>query len=134
MEIPKTLSWVQERARCSPKAMFNELAKLIENDVKDANALADARSLSVKFKFERQPEKIIVERREQQANYAVTVIFKLTADAITVNRLDDAREVFVFSGTPNLTPEGECVLAGEKDLYPWQFSRRALEDLFFSGK
>lgn len=133
MEVPKTLDWVAERAKCSLAALFLALAELIDSDVKSVNSLgrADAR-----FSFEQPARGKLVVLRERNLgglHDVDSVVLELTRSAITVTAKDSrGGGNALFSAVPSFNQQGECLLrVGHDDLRLWQVSRRALEDLFF---
>ena len=125
--------WVRERSKCCLSTVFNNLAEVLDSDVKTVNALGRK---GVRFETTRpQPSKLIVVRERDFTGIIETdsVVFELTASRITaVQRNGAGNPKSLFSASPNLTAEGNCVLEIDgTSLRLWQVSRLALEDLFF---
>ena len=124
--------WVTARAECEAR-MFNELAECAEADVHDFKELNDSPSCE----FERRPGVPGFRVRLIDPLLSGAVTFQLRDGRIVAKRLVasssgpvdssiDGRPVLQFAGNTCLIEiaEGEALEA-------WQFSRRALEPLFF---
>lgn len=118
------VNWVQARAECSLRRVFETLFEMVESDVETANGL----KLGRRFQATYQHKKIIV-TREENDDEVRSVVFELSAAAI---RARAGKETELFSGRPRLNESGECLLEVDGRLHPlWQIRQRALEDLFF---
>jgi hypothetical protein len=125
--------WVTARAECSVEHVFMLLAEVIDSDVKTIQARGDRRG---NFKVSRPtPTKIIVVRTAEFSDSVVaeSVVFERTIAAIDVRRGNASGSQQWFSAMPSVNDEGDCRLHVDGiQLEPWQVSRRALEQLFFS--
>ncbi len=127
---PDDFDWVTARWKCSLEMAFQILSEIVDTNVKKINerphpsATFERRLLNQKL--------IVIRKREDEIS---TVVFELSYPAIQVKRVSPAgAETFLFSTTPSLTEDGDCILEVEgQPLKFWQITKRALYDLFFEN-
>jgi hypothetical protein len=124
--------WVKARAECSLESIFLVLSEAVSFDVQQITALNRP---GVKFQLNNSvPNRLLVlrEREFPRLQEQVSVVFELMRDRIEVSRATMSGKQTLFSAVPGLNPEEECLLeVSGMPLNPWQFRRKALEDLFF---
>jgi hypothetical protein len=132
MIIPKTRQWVTDLSNCSQEGAFLVLCEVIDSDVKEVNGL---QRHDVSFECTRPAagKLIVIRTRSGIAPGTASVVFELNRKEITATARDSAGAAdLILSVTPNLNEEGDCTFNdGERNLYAWQVSRKALEALFF---
>ena len=121
--IPKTFDWVTERNKCSIQEMFKRLCKVVELDCNIANKLF---TWNTQFRGLDQNEFTVVVSR-------TCVIFSREGSNLKVLKQSGNTEPKeLFTAHTRLLENGDCVFVVEdKNLFPWQVSRRALEGLLF---
>ena len=135
---PKELNWVAGFANCSIQSLFQDLARLTENDVANANEVARQQAPSLTFFHRRNGPEIIVTRRKVGSPDAA-VAFELSNQSINVKGKKPGVSDHLFALVPAFTEDGECLvrivdIGGDDDgrqLRLWQVTRKALEELFF---
>lgn len=126
-----SIRWVKAYAECRPEALFADLATRVGDvDVRDFNALpGPARCV-----FASEHEAVISVRRDDP-DPRMFVKFELEGRRIVVHRTNVMGidiEGGSFTGVPVLQPDGSCMLEVDgRPLELWQFSRMALQPLFF---
>lgn len=121
-------NWVEACEKCRPQYVFNALAERVERDVADFNALDERHACQ----FVRTPGEpgFQVQRLLEYPNSPKSVGFKLKGSQIVV---ETEGVILPLEGRPTLQFDGRCLVEAE-DQAPmelWQFSRFALEPLFF---
>jgi hypothetical protein len=128
MDIPKNFDWVKARSKCSLEEVFVNLGEVVDSDVKTTNSLSHKTG---EFAINRPNGKIVVVKT-QQTSAKKSIVFELTNQGVCVKEGLGGKHLFL--GKPSLIPSGDCKLQVDGEQEPlelWQFSRRALEDLFF---
>jgi hypothetical protein len=124
--------WVKARSECSMVRTFLLLAELIDRDVKSANALGR----DATFDLNRTVQNRIIVNRTRTfagASQHISIVIVSADDGLDVFRATGTESKdLLFRGTAALNIDGECRIEVEGiPLHLWQFSRKALEDLFF---
>ena len=128
LEQPTTFDWVRHRAHCNVREMFEKLAEVVAADVKAAEEVVagrhfvlEANALDI-FHVKRvePPDPNVIDGRR----------FRLQDSRIIVR---DLRGKDILSARVALVHH-DCLLDVDSQTQPlrlWQFSRLALESLFF---
>ena len=131
-EIPEKFDWVSARGKCSLSLVFLRLREVVESDTNKANELK-RQGISFQFRADSE-EKFLVGRTVTLSGIpeGEAVVFRLMPNEIQVRHAKS--ENVTMSAKVHLDGDGNCLLVpngGSEPLRLWQFSRKALEDLFF---
>lgn len=126
---PEIEDWVKLRHECSPAAMYLKLKDGANKDVEARMECLDPGSNQA-FRLDSQKGFFNVMRRGPGGS-ATWVQFVLTENSIVV---EDSSGKVLLRAHLTLTDKAECKLRLEngEELSPWQFRKRALEELFFN--
>ena len=124
MSDPQTFDWVSARVECNAYNLFCELREVVHTDCDKATAHSDKRKELSGIKFVNDDPNVFKAARTQDVR-----TFRLSGDKITVsNKQGDVLLSAIASQRHTL-----CYLESKEGVeLPWQFSRRVLEDFFFS--
>jgi hypothetical protein len=129
---PANFNWVNERATCSLRQMFEKLKLEIAGDVEARNAHLSERPIRRAVNIADHGSRIKVfldDQFQEMANNGV--LFVLKPDGIEVR--DNETNAERFKVTIGLNDDGDCkfVIDG-KEYDSWQVRRKALEGLLFN--
>ena len=128
---PAAFNWVAARAKCNVRELFEGLKAVVRDDVREAEEHVSA---AVTFEEGPQHTTFTVVRRQSADGPAVAARrFHLAGSTIEVL---DKESRPVMAARASLV-DIDCMLEvdGYRDRFRlWQFSRFALEDLFFNGR
>ena len=130
-EQPAAFDWVRHRALCNVREMFFKLAEVVKGDVEAANATVAGGG----FVFE---EHAIDQFRATHVTRSVDLVIDSRGFRIKDSRIvvRDGSGRDILSSRVALLP-GDCLLQVDDQPHPlrlWEFSRLALEPLFFNGQ
>ena len=131
-DIPKQFDWVSARKNCNTREMFKRLLKVVRADYNIAKEQEPHRNLT--FAECSEEEFAVDERHASGIGIRKGVTFKLEGSKIQVCNSAPPHKV-LFTLHAYLFDGGDCTFVIDdkmNPLHPWQVSRLALEDVFFS--
>jgi hypothetical protein len=128
--VPATFDWVNARAKCSLQEVFKELEHGAREDVEIAQSLVSIQD-NIKFSVTKTTSRRFSVNRVDDPFVGLMRSVDFACEQGTITAYNDKDEVIV-KGNLTLTDRGHCKLkVGDEELFPWQFRRTALEQLFF---
>lgn len=120
METPATFDWVEERAKCEPPGIVDELFAVIRENVSKRNEQLQCRFFVI--------TPLGIRRIRVSGGGDPAVEFDWHGDSLVVTDINSETRVV----TPILTASGERKWrVGDREVYPWQLAREFLEPLLF---
>lgn len=123
--------WVKARSNCTVSAVFEQLGKDVQSDLKRHSVLNPGPAQSLRFDT-CSDDTFYVERDRHHR-----VVFSKERESIGIVRwgyLGEAEPLMVLK--VRLGDDGKCVLVDkdQNEWQPWQVRRKALEETFFGSK
>lgn len=131
-EVPKTLRWVEARAKWTVRDAFHVLCRVAADDTAAAQALGQ-RATTYRFEQQSNVRAAVIRRDESALAVETAIVFVVFGGEVVISRTNGSDTAELFRCRPIIHRTGEPMLTIRSDaMYPWEISRRALEPLFFA--
>ena len=129
-----SFDWVSARLRCNVNELFGKLKAVVKADVESANR--NVENAERRFRFNDGPAISVFSVTEGKEPPYVRMVFELVQQKINVHHQSTEQPPHLVARAALSADSTECLLDVEclQPMPLWQFSRRALEDLFFAGR